>query len=167
MSTTTASQVRVGVGAFILKSKSESDQNPRFLVGKRMNSHGAGTFALPGGHLEFGETPEECAAREVMEETGLRVSNVQFLTATNDFMPAENKHYVTLFVVCVRDDNSQNPKVLEPEKCEGWDWASWEELRGWVDVELATTGEQVIERRLFLPLLNLVRQRPGVIPGLY
>lgn len=169
MSTTTITspQVRVGVGVFILKSPHESSPNPHFLVGKRLNSHGAGTYALPGGHLEFGETPEECAAREVLEETGLKVTDVQFLTATNDHMPAENKHYVTLFVVCVRENEGDEPEILEPEKCEGWDWVSWEELRRWVDIELAATGEEVMERRLFLPLLNLVRQRPGLIPGLH
>jgi len=166
MTTTINPQVRVGVGVFIIKSPSEPHSNPTFLVGKRLNSHGAGTYALPGGHLEFGETPEECAVREVMEETGLKITNVQFLTATNDYMAAEGKHYVTLFVVGERENESDAPEILEPEKCMGWDWVCWEDLRSWVDIELASSREEVLERKIFLPLLNLVRQRPGVIPTL-
>jgi len=155
--TDTTPKVRVGVGVFILASRSEPPTNPSFLIGKRINSHGSGTFALPGGHLEFGETPEECAAREVLEETGLAVSDLRFLTATNDYMPDEGKHYVTLFMVCVRRNKGDEPQVLERDKCEGWEWACWEDLKGWVGSA---------ERRLFLPLINLVGQRPGVIPSI-
>ncbi|MCJ1348975.1 hypothetical protein MMC31_007208, partial [Peltigera leucophlebia] len=128
-------QVRVGVGTFILKSLRESPENPYFLIGKRRNAHGAGTYALPGGHLEFGETPEQCAAREVMEETGLKVSNVQLLTATNYYILAEGKHYITLFMFCLRDNNDDEPQILELDKCEGWEWASWEDLMIWVKLQ--------------------------------
>ncbi|BDD63585.1 hypothetical protein MPDQ_004240 [Monascus purpureus] len=145
--------VRVGVGAFVL-APSGSSTNPRFLIGKRKNSHGSGTYALPGGHLEFGETPEACAVREVKEETGLDVHNVRFLTATNDYMAADNKHYVTLFMVCERVQPEQEAEVLEPEKCEGWEWISWAQLQ---------EGETA-EKRFFTPILNLLQQRPGVLP---
>jgi 8-oxo-dGTP diphosphatase len=159
-------KVCVGVGAFILKSSHESLENPHFIIGKRINAHGAGTYALPGGHLEFGETPEQCAAREVKEETGLNVTNVRFLTATNDIMQADGKHYITLFMVCARENDSDLPQVLEPDKCEGWEWASWEDLMKWVkDAHEARDGE-VLKKNLFVPLLNLVKQRPGLIPNL-
>ncbi|BGP22826.1 hypothetical protein JCM10295v2_001717 [Rhodotorula toruloides] len=96
------SQVRVGVGCFLLNSRGE------FVVGVRKGSHGAGCLQLPGGHLEFGETPEACAVREVAEETGLaiRADNVRFLTATNDVFEADKKHYITLFVACRVEDEA-------------------------------------------------------------
>lgn len=161
-------QVRVGVGAFVLSSSSspQNPQNPSFLLGKRLNSHGAGTYALPGGHLEFGETPEACAAREVLEETGLQVENIRFLTATNSFMAREAKHYVTMFVVCQRRDEEEEARVTEPEKCEGWEWCSWEEMVRLVEREKGAKEGEVLERTLFQPLLDLVEQRPGVVPVL-
>lgn len=158
--------VRVGVGVFLLKSSRESLENPSFLVGKRIGSHGAGTLALPGGHLEFGETPEDCAARELLEETGVKVANVQFLTATNDRMPAENKHYVTLFMVCAREEDQQEPQVLEPNKCEAWEWMTWEELKALAKNESESNSEDVVDRKLFIPLFNAVTQRPEAIPSL-
>ncbi|PWZ00084.1 hypothetical protein BCV70DRAFT_104793 [Testicularia cyperi] len=56
---------RVGVGVFVLNERGH------VLVGKRTGSHGSGTLALPGGHLELHESFAECATREVLEETGL------------------------------------------------------------------------------------------------
>ena len=63
----------------------------------RLGSHGSGTFALPGGHLEFGESWENCAEREVLEETGLRLTTVHFETAVNSVFGADS-HYVTIFM---------------------------------------------------------------------
>lgn len=53
-----APQPKVGVGVIVAKGN-------MVLVGRRRNSLGDGEHALPGGHLEFGETLEQCAAREV------------------------------------------------------------------------------------------------------
>ncbi|MBU0929712.1 MAG: NUDIX domain-containing protein, partial [Nanoarchaeota archaeon] len=58
--------VRVGVGVYIIKDN-------KILFGKRKGFHGSGTWCPPGGHLEFNESIEECAIREVMEETGIKI----------------------------------------------------------------------------------------------
>ena len=70
---------------------------------------------MPGGHLEFGESFAECAAREAREETGLEVGDIKFLVATNDVMQSEGKHYVTIFVTCVIMGEDQEPKVRMPQ----------------------------------------------------
>ena len=57
-------------------------QAERVLMLKRKGAHGEGTWAPPGGHLEFGESLEECAMRETLEETGVVVRDVQFVALT-------------------------------------------------------------------------------------
>jgi 8-oxo-dGTP diphosphatase len=109
----------VGVGVFVR-------QNGKILLGKRRGSHGEGTWALPGGHLEFGEELEACARREVLEETSLIVENVQVGTMTNDIFQDEQTHYLTVFMVC--DYAEGDAIAMEPEKCETWGWFAWNEL---------------------------------------
>ncbi|KAL0094876.1 NUDIX hydrolase domain-like protein [Phycomyces blakesleeanus] len=121
------SVVRVGIGCFVT---CVFEDGMKILVGQRKGSHGAGTWQLPGGHLEFGETFEDCAGREVLEETNLKLSQIDFITAVNSRMPAEKKHYVTLFMHGrVTRSEAANVKVMEPEKLEGeWHWMTWDEL---------------------------------------
>lgn len=70
--------VRVGIGCFVRDAKHAG----AILIGERKGSHGAGKLALPGGHLELGESWETCAAREVKEETNLDLDNFRFVHVT-------------------------------------------------------------------------------------
>jgi len=98
-------------------------KNDKVLLGKRKNSHGDGTWAFPGGHLEFGESIKECARREIFEETGIQIKNLRYGPYTNDIFEIDGKHYVTLFILA--DYESGVPRVKEPHKCEIWQWHPW------------------------------------------
>lgn len=126
-------QVRVGVATIILRDGA-------ILLGERVGSHGANTWATPGGHLELGESIEDCAKREVLEETGLIVDSIEKFTFTNDIFEKEGKHYVTLFVVAL--SASGEPQVTEPDKCKQWKWCRLDDL----------------PEPLFLPLINLLKE---------
>ncbi|WP_435276223.1 nucleotide triphosphate diphosphatase NUDT15 [Psychrobium sp. nBUS_13] len=89
------------------------------LLGERIGSHGANTWATPGGHLEMGESIESCAAREVLEETGLEISAITQLGYTNDIFDA-TKHYITLYVTA--ESASQDATIMEVDKCTQWQW---------------------------------------------
>lgn len=114
-----AQNVLVGVGVIILRDN-------RILLGKRKGSHGADTWAPPGGHLDFGETVEECARREVFEETGIVVSNIVRGPYTSNVFPEVGKHYITLFVIA--QASAGEPELREPSKCQGWEWHDWHHL---------------------------------------
>lgn len=104
----------VGVGVLVVK-------DDKTLLGKRKNSHGNGLWATPGGHLEFAETIEECAKRELLEETGLIARSVKLgLWTENIIGKNADKHYITIFVTV--EDYEGNVELLEPHKCEGWGW---------------------------------------------
>mmetsp|Transcript_27496 Transcript_27496/g.58445 ORF Transcript_27496/g.58445 Transcript_27496/m.58445 type:complete len:169 (+) Transcript_27496:102-608(+) len=157
MTTAQHKHVRVGIGVLI-----RDPRNPtKVFAGLRRNSHGDGTLALPGGHLEMYETWEGCAIRETLEETGLRIANVQFGHVTNDMMKDNGKHYITIFMMgeCVCPDT--RPRNLEPHKCDGWDSYGWEELCQFANESCAKHNEESgAEKKLFGPLLKLVEEAP-------
>jgi len=129
---------KVGVGVIVL-------HNGKVLMGKRKNSHGDHTWNFPGGHLEFNEEIIDCARREVLEETDLEILDPIIGRFTNDIFFEEKKHYITIFVTC--SSTGGNPKIMEPDKCEGWNWFDWNDL----------------PKPLFLPIQNLLKQ--GFVPN--
>ncbi|KAK2547788.1 Nucleotide triphosphate diphosphatase NUDT15, partial [Acropora cervicornis] len=85
------------------------------------------------------EAWSECAIRETLEETGLKIKNVSFATVVNAVVIEEDYHYITIFMRGEIDTSyMREPKNLEPDKCEGmsnlvsktfyhcWDWYNWE-----------------------------------------
>lgn len=112
-------QPKVGVGVFVIK-------NGAFLMGRRKGAHGAGSWSVPGGHLEYLEAPEQTAAREVWEETGLHITNIRFGAVTNDVFRADNTHYVTLWMLS--DWKSGEVAIKEPDTFIDMGWYDFDSL---------------------------------------
>ena len=125
---------RVGVGVIIRKAG-------KVLMGRRRNAHGDGTWSVPGGNLEYAETAVACAKREVFEETGIRIKNVNPVLYTNDYFAKEGKHYITLWMLS--DYASGRLVITEPDKYIESGWYAWGKL----------------PRPQFLPLKHLVQTK--------
>ena len=81
---------QVGVACLVVR-------DGRVLLVRHRRGSEPGSWSPPGGHLDFGESPEACAARETLEETGVRVDDVMFFGITNDLFDDVGRHYVTLW----------------------------------------------------------------------
>ena len=114
--------VNVGVSVFVF------NENKEILVGHRTPDD---LWGLPGGGMEAGETPEETAAREVEEETGIVIQSdkIDFATFTNDPMLQEKgEHWITLYFICYFEDWKGEPERKEKNKCSKWKWINVDNL---------------------------------------
>lgn len=108
----TTERPKTGIGILVFK-------DGKVLLGKRKGSHAPNVYAGPGGHLEHLESFATCAKREAREEAGIEIDNIRFLCLTN-FTKYAPKHYVDIGLAA--DWVSGSPQILEPDKCESWDW---------------------------------------------
>lgn len=90
----------------------------KVLLGKRKNSFMSGYYGLPGGRLELKEKLIDCAKREIFEETGMKVDNLEYLGVIRDL---QDGYTFTHFAFLCKTEECE-PKLTEPEKCEGWEW---------------------------------------------
>jgi 8-oxo-dGTP diphosphatase len=109
----------VGLAIFIWR-------DGKFLTLRRKGAHASNTYSVPGGHIEFGETWEETAIRETEEEVGLKIKNIRFMAATNDIMPNDGKHYVSIWMEA--DWESGEPTIMEPHKADTLEWHTFRDL---------------------------------------
>jgi 8-oxo-dGTP diphosphatase len=124
---------KVGVAIIITK-------NDQVLMMKRKGVHGIGTWSTPGGHLDFGETPEQCAAREAKEEVGLDVVDIRFRAVTNDIFDKTGKHYITIWME--GNSISNEPVIAAEDEVAEIGWFVWDSL----------------PQPLFLSLENLLKE---------
>lgn len=115
-----SSEQATKVGVIVLVFKDE-----KILFGKRKSELSTHTFGVPGGHLEYMESFDQCARREVLEETGMEIQNIRFLFAGNTIHFAP-KHFVNIGLVA--DWKANEPQNLEPDKCEGWAWYGLDDI---------------------------------------
>ena len=112
-------RVGAGIGILILKDN-------KFLLGKRNDDatkassslSGEGTWTMPGGKIDFGETFLQAAKREIKEETNLIANNLKLISLTDDM--TEKAHFVTIGLLC--DNFTGEPKTMEPEEITEWRW---------------------------------------------
>ncbi len=124
----------VGVGVLVLK-------NGELLLIKREHSHGAGTWGMPGGYIDFGETPEQTCARETQEELGVTIGDIEYKGITNDVFASEGKHFVTVWFTALLIEGE--PHVNAPDQLSEVGWFPLDAL----------------PQPLFLPLQNLFAGR--------
>jgi 8-oxo-dGTP diphosphatase len=112
-------ELKVGVATIITR-------NDKVLLVKRKGVHGAGSWSTPGGHLDFGESPEFCAAREAKEEVDLDVVNIRFRAITNDVFESDGKHYISIWMD--GESLSGEPKISADYEVAELGWFTWDSL---------------------------------------
>ena len=94
-------------------------KDDKILLAERRAGKRQGWLNCPGGHFEWGETFEDCAKRETLEETGMALTKCEFLTAANGLALDEDHHYVMIYMLA-------RNWIGEPRKMEDangpWEW---------------------------------------------
>ncbi|MCF7865376.1 MAG: NUDIX domain-containing protein [Candidatus Pacebacteria bacterium] len=90
--------------------------------------NGEGTWTMPGGKLDFGESFEAGAVREVSEEIGIKIqeSDLEVISLSNDIVPTA--HFVTIGLLCKVFPKDLEPRVMEPDEITQWKWFALDEL---------------------------------------
>ena len=137
----------VAVDLIVLRPIKDSKQ---ILLIERKNNPFQGCWALPGGFLDENETLEQGAARELMEETGVRVENSELkqLKAYSDPKRDPRTRVISVvFHVAVPSDTD----VIAGDDAAQAKWYSVDSLP-----KLAFDHDQIVREWLF--------QLPGSVP---
>jgi ADP-ribose pyrophosphatase YjhB (NUDIX family) len=99
----------------------------QYLLGLRGSPRGNGMWSTPGGMVQPGESVLACAARELMEQTGLIGQLPRVIGRSIDLV--NDEVWCSVFVAVDVQLESQ-PEALEPAKCVAWDWFDPSDLPG-------------------------------------
>lgn len=136
--------IGVSVGAMIFNESGEILLAKR---GKRAKNE-RGCWENPGGALEYGEKLEEGMRREIREEFGIEVEVVEQMPAHDHLIPKEKQHWVaTTFVVKIKP--GEEPKILEPEKCDEIGWFFLNDLPAPLSIVTQADMEYYRQTRFF------------------
>ncbi len=132
--------IGVGVGALIM------NQQNRILLTKRgpLAKNEVGTWEIPGGAVEFGETLEKALKREVKEELGIEIEIVELLQVCDHILTKEGQHWVSPSYICKITKGT--PQNLEPGKCDEIGWFSIDEAKKMKLSEVTIEDIKILEK---------------------
>jgi 8-oxo-dGTP diphosphatase len=120
-------RVGAGFGVMVLR-------DDKLLLGRRHEDpdkadsvfRAANVWTMPGGKLEFGESFEEGAKRELKEETGLdvKIDDLEVLCLNNDMN--EHAHFLTVGLIAKKTNGV--PQIMEPDEITEWGFFGLDEL---------------------------------------
>ncbi|HEY3684458.1 MAG TPA: NUDIX domain-containing protein [Streptosporangiaceae bacterium] len=116
----------IGVGVILA-------EDGRVLLGHRTKATEPATWCLPGGAVEAGESFESAAARELAEETGIRVDagDLEVLgVVLDDTGGAPRVSAAVRARVGPPAPGAWRARVTEPHVFSGWDWFAPDALPG-------------------------------------
>jgi len=121
----TASNHTLGVGAVVI-----NDKNEILVIKEKISNIG---YKLPGGHIDNGELISTAVAREVFEETGIKVE-FKSIISLGHFFPHQF-HKSNLYVLCIAEpltfeiDIQDTQEILDAK---------------WVDIDRYLEDENVL-----------------------
>lgn len=122
------------------------DRDGRILIDQRVGDkleRVNGLWEVPGGKLEFGETPEQVIRREILEEIGYKVKVKKLIPYTDVGTleyPEKLQHTVVFYYICELEDG--NYVEVHDHKIGGFRWVKPEELD---DYEFMFGNREAIE----------------------
>ena len=96
------------------------EAEPKVLLIQRGDEPFKGAWAFPGGFMNMDETTEQCAIRELEEETGLRVSDVHQIGAYSKVDRDPRGRTVTVAYLAIVDDPVAVIGQDDAAKAEWW-----------------------------------------------
>ena len=102
------------MASFYVTTDALIEKDGEYLMIKEGKDRCRGKWNIPGGGVEHGEKPPEAVKREVWEETGLEVDEVEGLLGVVDGTSTQDGHPVIVFVFkCTVKDGKPDPEFDE------------------------------------------------------
>jgi len=94
-------------------------KDDKVLLGKRSGKHAPGEYSFPGGRLEFMESFKDAVKRETLEEAGIKIKNIKFLSVANIDRYSYRHDVLVSFSA---DYDSGEIQTFKEERIGDWVW---------------------------------------------
>lgn len=116
--------------------------NTEVLLIKRKNNPYKNHYALPGGFLEIDETAEQAVRRELLEETGVKATDVIHLGVYDDVLRDTRTRVISIAFLVIF---SQKPEIIAGDDAAEAEWMSIADAK---KHKLAFDHDQILKKGL-------------------